>query len=166
MANKRLEQQIQQIVAQEVAKVFSGSAADKQAQASGQQASGQPASGQPASGQQATGQQATGQSQTAGGSGQNAAPTPQMIKRIVGQTVASLVPGGISNGSNQGGGNFASITSGGGMGPGVAVHAAQVLGQAEMELSNELSANLQKLKIVIQDSQRIAQKIETVLGKG
>lgn len=43
---------------------------------------------------------------------------------------------------------------------------AQVLTQAQYELSQELEANLVKLKSVIHESQEIAKKIELVLGKG
>lgn len=43
---------------------------------------------------------------------------------------------------------------------------AQVLTQAQYELSQELEANLKKLRSVIQQSQEIAKKIELVLGKG
>ncbi len=173
LASKRLEQQIQQIVAQEVAKVFSGSGQDNQGnQAGGSAASG---SGQQTGGRQALNQplarQATqagyAQKPNSGTGGKNAAtPTSQTIRRVVAQTVSPLVPGGGSGGNNQNGGSSGVGAADASLGSGVAVHAAQVLGKAEMELSNELSANLQKLKAVIQDSQRIAQKIETVLGKG
>jgi type III secretory pathway lipoprotein EscJ len=43
---------------------------------------------------------------------------------------------------------------------------AQVLTQAQYELSQELEANLKKLRGVIQQSQEIAKKIELVLGQG
>jgi len=43
---------------------------------------------------------------------------------------------------------------------------AQVLTQAQYELSQELEANLKKLRSVIQQSQEIAKKIELVLGQG
>jgi len=43
---------------------------------------------------------------------------------------------------------------------------AQVLTQAQYELSQELQANLTKLRSVIQQSQEIAKKIEMVLGQG
>jgi hypothetical protein len=43
---------------------------------------------------------------------------------------------------------------------------AEVLTQAQYELSQELEANLKKLRSVIQQSQEIAKKIEMVLGKG
>ena len=43
---------------------------------------------------------------------------------------------------------------------------AQVLTQAQYELSQELEENLQKLRSVIQQSQEIAKKIELVLGHG
>ncbi|MCY0877999.1 MAG: hypothetical protein OWU84_03510 [Firmicutes bacterium] len=43
---------------------------------------------------------------------------------------------------------------------------AQVLTQAQYELSQELEANLTKLRSVIQQSQEIAKKIELVLGHG
>lgn len=43
---------------------------------------------------------------------------------------------------------------------------AGVLTQAQYELSQELEANLKKLKAVIRESQEIARKIELVLGKG
>ncbi len=43
---------------------------------------------------------------------------------------------------------------------------AEVLTQAQYELSEELQANLQKLRSVIRQSQEIAKKIELVLGQG
>jgi hypothetical protein len=43
---------------------------------------------------------------------------------------------------------------------------AQVLTEAQYELSQELEANLTKLRSVIQQSQEIAKKIELVLGHG
>ncbi|MBX5466247.1 MAG: hypothetical protein K6U14_01960 [Firmicutes bacterium] len=43
---------------------------------------------------------------------------------------------------------------------------AGVLTQAQYELSQELEANLKKLKAVIRESQEIARKIELVLGQG
>ncbi|PSR34644.1 MAG: hypothetical protein C7B46_04190 [Sulfobacillus benefaciens] len=43
---------------------------------------------------------------------------------------------------------------------------AQVLTQAQYELSQELEANLKKLRSVIQQSEEIAKKIELVLGRG
>ena len=43
---------------------------------------------------------------------------------------------------------------------------AQVLGQAQWELSEDLSANLKELRRVINQSQEIARKIEQVLGQG
>lgn len=43
---------------------------------------------------------------------------------------------------------------------------AAVLTEAQYELSQELEANLKKLRSVIQQSQEIAKKIELVLGKG
>ena len=43
--------------------------------------------------------------------------------------------------------------------------AAQVLAQAQYELSNELEASLKKLKQVINESERIANKISTLLGE-
>ena len=43
---------------------------------------------------------------------------------------------------------------------------AEVLTQAQYELSEELQANLQKLRSVIRQSQEIAKKIELVLGHG
>lgn len=45
-------------------------------------------------------------------------------------------------------------------------HVAEVLTQAQYELSQELQANLKKLKNVIRESQEIAKKIELVLGQG
>jgi hypothetical protein len=43
---------------------------------------------------------------------------------------------------------------------------AEVLGQAQWQLSQELSANLKELRRVINQSQEIARKIEQVLGEG
>lgn len=43
--------------------------------------------------------------------------------------------------------------------------AAQVLAQAQYELSNELEASLKKLKQVINESEKIANKISTLLGE-
>ncbi len=43
---------------------------------------------------------------------------------------------------------------------------AQVLGQAQWQLSEDLSANLKELRRVINQSQEIARKIEQVLGQG
>lgn len=43
--------------------------------------------------------------------------------------------------------------------------AAQVLAQAQYELSNELEASLKKLKQVISESEKIANKISTLLGE-
>ena len=43
---------------------------------------------------------------------------------------------------------------------------AQVLTQAQYELSQELETNLRKLRSVIRQSQEIAKKIELVLGHG
>ncbi len=42
---------------------------------------------------------------------------------------------------------------------------AQVLGQAQMQLTQELETNLRKLKEVINESQQIARKLEMILGK-
>lgn len=47
----------------------------------------------------------------------------------------------------------------------VAQTAAQVLAQAQYELSNELEASLQKLKQVISESEKIANKISNLLGE-
>ncbi|MDA8145860.1 MAG: hypothetical protein M0Z27_07355 [Thermaerobacter sp.] len=49
--------------------------------------------------------------------------------------------------------------TGGAQGP------TQLMAQAQFELAQELETNLQKLKQVIQESQDIAHRIETVLGK-
>jgi hypothetical protein len=43
---------------------------------------------------------------------------------------------------------------------------AEVLTAAQYELSQQLEANLMKLKAVIRESEEIAKKIETVLGHG
>ena len=43
---------------------------------------------------------------------------------------------------------------------------AEVLGQAQWQLSEDLSANLKELRRVINQSQEIARKIEQVLGQG
>lgn len=49
----------------------------------------------------------------------------------------------------------------------VAVHtAAQVLAEAQYELANELDASLKKLKQVISESEKIANKISNLLGEG
>ncbi|BBB92950.1 MAG TPA: hypothetical protein PKA28_02055 [Methylomusa anaerophila] len=47
----------------------------------------------------------------------------------------------------------------------VAQTAAQVLAQAQYELSNELEASLKKLKQVISESEKIANKISSLLGE-
>lgn len=41
-----------------------------------------------------------------------------------------------------------------------------MLGQAQWQLSEDLSANLKELRRVINQSQEIARKIEQVLGQG
>lgn len=72
-----------------------------------------------------------------------------------------------------GGGNVQAGGGGGGgaggdgqaMPPG-AQQFAQVLAQANMEISQELQVNLKNLKQVIEESNSIARKIETLLGRG
>lgn len=70
---------------------------------------------------------------------------------------------GSSSSRSSGAGSSSSGTSGGASSQ---QSAAQVLTQAQDELSQELEANLVKLKSVIHQSQEIAKKIEMVLGQG
>lgn len=102
----------------------------------------------------------------------------ESIRRIVQQEMQSA-GGATGNGFGQSGGSGNAAPQGGArrgllkqtagssgrkglQGGGV----AQAQAQAQAELSEELAQNLQKLKQVIGESQKIAQKIETVLGKG
>jgi len=67
---------------------------------------------------------------------------------------------------NQGGAEAAGNNSAGGQFKAAPVqNAAQLLNQAQFELSQELEASLQKLKQVIADSENLAGRISTLIGK-
>jgi hypothetical protein len=135
------------------------------------------------------GQQASGQEGQEGGGGQggNTGGLLQMIRSALGQEGQQQGRGASSQQQDSGGGSDgersgglsqrqvqdiarrlqttsglphdnAKATS--------AVAVAQVLTQAQWELSQELENNLKQLRQVIRESQAIAQKIEQVLGQG
>jgi hypothetical protein len=124
-----------------------------------------------------------GGAQAGGGSG-NANPQPQGSQNndrspsaTLGRRISRLLSGSAgksSNPSQNDSQNRASASSGAGtrratVQPKAAATAQSVAGvltQAQYELSQELEANLKKLKAVIRESQEIARKIELVLGKG
>lgn len=125
------------------------------------------------------------------GNGASGIPDPEQLRQMVRQELASVSqnPGGSANqnspGGNQNSGQGSSNnnqSSASGTGSNKSKKAqvkpktsgsnsqsqtvAQVLTQAQYELSQELEANLKKLRSVIQQSEEIAKKIELVLGRG
>ncbi len=141
-----------------------------------------PAGGQPSSSSQYAGNQASGNqagsnppgNNQAGGSsqsaGQQAAP-PQKAATPRADDLAAIFSSLLQgSGAGRGGGQ---ADSGGaspqqqdknGQGP-AASTAAQMLSQAQYELANELEASLEKLKKVIDESEKLAGKISNLLGQ-
>ncbi|MCL6562700.1 MAG: hypothetical protein K6U87_06805 [Firmicutes bacterium] len=128
--------------------------------------------------------QAQGGSQAAGAGAGNPNPQPQGSQRndtspsaTLGRRISRLLSGSAGRSSNPAQNASQNRTSANGAAgarratvqPKAAATAQSVAGvltQAQYELSQELEANLKKLKAVIRESQEIARKIELVLGKG
>lgn len=120
-----------------------------------------------------------------------AAPTREQIRQIVAEELAHSAHGSAGGSSGPDGGSSSSGTQTGwgrfrqkrasssgsrsartaggppkSAGQSSSQSVAEVLGQAQWQLSEDLSANLKELRRVINQSQEIARKIEQVLGQG
>lgn len=182
-ASQGLEATLRSLVAQELERALRGAAGSggNSSSSASSQGQGQSRPGSAASGGSSTGGAAASglspqlleqvQALVAGSAGQNGSSGQQGAGSTgSGQTGQDQRPGG--GGSTSGRKGAAALrrrpmrtlaltavgSKGGAESPGV------LLAQAQAEFTEELSANLRKLKQVINESRQIAQKMETVLG--